>query len=70
MNTKSDVSKQMTYGDFLLIHTDQDPIKIVKFKPQYLGERRMPMERLKNKRKYTNGLYTVEQISRQTRGSK
>ena len=60
----------MTYGDFLLKNTDKGPIKIVKFKPQYLGERRMPIERLKNKRKYTNGLYTVEQLSRQTRGRK
>ena len=64
MNIESDASKQMTYGDFLLIHMGQDPIKILKFKPQYLGERRIPLARFNNKRKYTHGLHTVHKISR------
>ena len=60
----------MKHGGFLLKHKGESPIKLIKFKPQYLGERKIPIDRFNSKRKYRNGLYTIEQISGQTRGSK
>ena len=60
----------MDHGGFLLKYIGESPIKFVKFKAAYLGERKIPLNRFNSKRKYTNGLYTVEQIPRQTRGRK
>ena len=60
----------MKHGKFLLQFIGKAPIKLIKFTASYLGERRLPATRFNSKRKYTHGLHTVEQIPRQTRGSK
>jgi hypothetical protein len=60
----------MKHGHFLLKYKGEFPVKRIRFNAVYLGERKIPLDRFNSKRKYTNGLYTVEQISRQTRGRK
>ena len=60
----------MKHGKFLLQFIKKAPIKLIKFTASYLGERRLPATRFNSKRKYRNGLYTIEQIARKTRGRK
>ena len=60
----------MEHGKFLLQYIGKAPIKLIKFTANYLGERRIPLSRFNSKRKYRNGLYTIEQIARKTRGRK
>ena len=60
----------MEHGKFLLQYIGKAPIKLIKFTTNYLGERRIPVARFNSKRKYRNGLYTVGQIARKTRGRK
>ena len=60
----------MDHGGFLLKYIGESPIKLVKFRAAYLGERKIPLDRLNSKRKYRNGLYTVKQITSETRRGK
>ena len=60
----------MEHGKFLLQYIGKAPIELIKFTANYLGERRIPLSRFNSKRKYRNGLYTIGQITRKTRGRK
>jgi len=60
----------MKHGYFLLKYKGEFPVDRIRFSAVYLGERKIPLDRFNSKRKYRNGLYTVKQIPRQTRGSK
>ena len=60
----------MKHGSFLLKYKGEFPVKRIRFNAMYLGERKIPLNRFNSKRKYRNGLYTVQQIPSKARGSK
>jgi len=60
----------MKHGSFLLKYKGEFPVRHIRFNAMYLGERKIPLNRFNSKRKYRNGLYTINKVVRQTRGSK
>jgi len=54
----------MKHGYFLLKYKGEFPVKRIRFNATYLGERKIPLDRFNSKRKYRNGLYTINKVAR------